>query len=268
MDMPHPPIAATARRRRAYRVPSGLPAGRDSRRAWVVLSVLLHVAVVGLLFVDLGGGAELVEREQGAGGPGPAGGGGGGNRGSGSQPEAIRYMVAAPAPAPTPIPETPRPPVEPEPLPQLRLTEAPTPELPAVARPLPLLGIGGGTGTDGTSGTGPGTGGGIGTGVGTGTGSSVGSGTGGGGQENYPPTPIEMFIPPLPVPSAARGTRVIAEFDVDETGRVRGIEFTQTRDRGYNRRLRDALEGYRFRAGTRPDGTPIRMKAQITIDLP
>lgn len=256
--------------RRPYRAPLGLPGARARSRGWIVLSVAVHALLIGLLFVDFSSGAELVPIEQGAGGPGPAGGGGGGMLGSGSRQETIQYVVAAPAPPPPPSVPEPQPvlPPEPEPLPELRVSELPKPQLAPIPKPLPLLGSGGGTGADGTQGTGPGTGGGIGTGVGTGTGSSVGPGTGGGGQENYPPTPIEMFIPPLPVPSSARGVRVIAQFDVDERGRVLGIEFTPTRDRGYNRRLREALEGYRFRAGTRPDGTPIRMKAQITIDLP
>jgi hypothetical protein len=47
-----------------------------------------------------------------------------------------------------------------------------------------------------------------------------------------------------------------------------GMTFTETRDRGYNRRVAEVLKGFRFRPGTTPDGTPIRMKAQVTIDLP
>ena len=77
-----------------------------------------------------------------------------------------------------------------------------------------------------------------------------------------------MFIPPLPTPASVRGFKLIAEFDVDSTGKVLAMKFTETRDRGYNNRLRDVLKGYRFRPGTRPDGTPIRMKAQIQIELP
>jgi hypothetical protein len=145
----------------------------------------------------------------------------------------------------------------------------PKPELPPIRLPEPTITSGtiGGTGSDNTAGTGPGTGGGTGSGTGTGTGSAVGPGTGGGNQANYPPTPIEMFIPPLPVPSSVKGFHLIAEFDVDERGRVLAMTFTQTRDRSYNRRLEDVLKGFRFRPGTRPDGTPIRMKAQVVVDL-
>jgi hypothetical protein len=76
-----------------------------------------------------------------------------------------------------------------------------------------------------------------------------------------------MFIPPLPVPSSVKGFHLIAEFDVDVNGRVLGMTFTETRDRGYNRRLADVLRGFRFRPGTTPDGTPVRMKAQVIVDL-
>ena len=36
----------------------------------------------------------------------------------------------------------------------------------------------------------------------------------------------------------------------------------------HNKRLDEIFRGFRFRPGTKPDGTPIRMKAQIAIDLP
>jgi hypothetical protein len=76
-----------------------------------------------------------------------------------------------------------------------------------------------------------------------------------------------VYLPPIPVPDRLRGARVVAEFDVDETGRVVSFTFTETRDGGYNRRLREVLRTFRFRPGTRPDGTPIRMKAQIEYIL-
>jgi hypothetical protein len=64
-----------------------------------------------------------------------------------------------------------------------------------------------------------------------------------------------------------RGFRLVAEYDIDETGRVLSYKFTPTRDRDYNRRLDEVLRSFRFRPGTRPDGTPIRMKAQIVYDF-
>jgi hypothetical protein len=131
----------------------------------------------------------------------------------------------------------------------------------------PVPGTGGGTGRDGSAGNGPGSGGGVGSGIGTGRGSGVGPGTGGGRTENYPPTPTEMFIPPLPMPDKVRGFKLIAEFDVDSTGKVLKWGFNGTRDNGYNKRLNDVLGSFKFRPGTTPDGKPIRMKAQIIYEF-
>jgi hypothetical protein len=77
-----------------------------------------------------------------------------------------------------------------------------------------------------------------------------------------------MFIPPLPVPDKVRGAKIIAEFDVDSTGRVLAYDFTPTKDGGYNKRLNEVLRGFRFRAGTTPQGRPLRMKTQISLFLP
>jgi protein TonB len=256
------------KQRRPYRAPTGLPESRDNWRLGTTASVLLHVLALVLLIWPFASNLAPTEIAQGAGGPGPAGGGGGGMRGSGA-PETIKYVRIMPAEtSPTPQVKVAPPVIPPlQPPPPKAEPKVETAAPPEPANPAIPVGTGGGTGADGTAGTGPGTGGGAGTGVGTGRGSGVGPGTGGGGQANYPPTPTEMFIPPLPVPSSVKGFHLVAEFDVDATGRVLGMTFTETRDRGYNRRLADALRGYRFRAGTTPDGTPIRMKAQVTLDL-
>jgi protein TonB len=263
-----------------YRPPVGIPAGRENRRVGLTVSVALHVLVVILLLVPFT--RNVVQPIlQGAGGPGPAGGGGGGRGGTGgsSRPtsnERLSFIQVAPEtpkPAPqvvTPPPqavvppkpvEVPRPvptPPTAEPRPDTAATKAPpTPDVAAAP------GTGGGSGTDGTNGSGPGSGGGVGTGVGTGRGSGVGPGTGGGTQANYPPSPIVMSLPPMPVPSKLRGVRVIAEFDVDETGRVVSFKFTETADGGYNRKLRQVIREIEFRPGHGPDGRPVRMKTQI-----
>jgi protein TonB len=218
---------------------------------------------------------------QGAGGPGPAGGGGGGRGGTGgeSRPastENLRFIQVAPDVPPAAIPVTPPPqpvvppkPVDipPPPPREVRPDTSPAARSQPSTANAPVPGSGGGSGTDGTSGAGPGSGGGTGTGIGTGRGSGVGPGTGGGTQANYPPLPVEIFLPPMPIPDRLRGFRMIAEFDVDETGRVVSFTFTETKDGGYNRRLRDILRSIRFRPGSRPDGTPVRMKAQIEYIL-
>ena len=244
-----------------------MPKGREDWRIGTGLSLTIHIGLLLLLIAPFAMAPDIREIAQGAGGPGPAGGGGGGNRGTGGiRAELLRFVqVAPPEPPPAPTPPT----LEVVPPPKLELTPTvPKVEAPKLPVASPMAGVGGGTGADVAGGSGSGTGGGVGTGVGTGTGSATGPGTGGGAQANHPPTAIEMFIPPLPVPASVRGFHLIAEFDVDESGRVRGLEFTPTRDRGYNRRLREVFEGFRFRPGTRPDGTPVRMKYQLAIDLP
>ena len=268
--LPEPSISAVPARkkRRPYRAPVGLPPQREDWRGSSVFSIAFHIAVVVLLLSPLAVASNVFELPQGAGGPGPAGGGGGGTRGTGRiRAEAIQYVQ--PSPPPPPPEQTPAK-IEIPVLPKPEIIVAPQPVL-ETRKPVEVVtapvGVGGGTGTDGTAGTGSGSGGGVGTGVGTGRGSAVGPGTGGGGEANYPPTPIEMFLPPLPVPDKIRGHRLIVEFDVDEKGRVLSVVFNETSDRGYNRRLRDVFKAYRFRPGHRPDGTPIRMKGQIVAEL-
>lgn len=282
------PTSPLSSGRRPRRLPaSRLPAARDDRRLSSAVSLALHVLVILLIIGPAVTHTGIViEKPQGAGGLGPAGGGGGGKRGTGGTLERVTYVrPAAPAPAPTPAPAavippptlvpqpTPVPPPEvkpPEPTPPEVKPEV-KPEPKAEAKPAeataPTPGTGGGTGRDGSNGTGPGTGGGTGSGVGTGRGSGTGPGTGGGVQANYPPTAIELFIPPLPFPSKLRGFHLIAEFDVDEVGKVLDFKFTSTGDRGYDKRLDEVLKGTRFRPGTTPDGKPIRMKAQIIYDF-
>lgn len=241
-----------------------MPGGRNDWRMGSVISALVHLGLLILLispFAMLGNVSEIA---QGAGGPGPAGGGGGGNRGSGAmRAELLKFVQVAPAQTPTPaVPEVKPPPPPTPPQPETQ----PLPDL-KIPAPTMMTGTSGGTGNDPAGGSGPGSGGGVGSGIGTGHGSATGPGTGGGNQANFPPTPTEIFIPPLPVPNGVKGHHLIADFDVDASGKVLSVNFNETRDRGYNRRLTEVLRGFRFRPGTRPDGTPIRMKAQVIVDL-
>jgi len=246
----------------------------------MIISIALHVLIIGLLVVPLVVADTVIARiEQGAGGAGPAGGGGGGSRGrGGGAVETLRYVRLAPDPVPTPtslpavLPPVPTPKVEPiAPKPVETSPPQRVPEQSVIPAPQPQIalvpGAGSGSGSDGSAGAGPGSGGGVGAGVGAGRGSAIGPGTGGGNQANFPPQPIEFFLPPLPPPSSVRGFRFIAEFDVDSTGRVLDVKFTETRDGGYNRRIASVLRSMRFRPGTRPDGTPLRMKAQVGYDF-
>jgi protein TonB len=283
MSDPNAPTSPVPPGRRQRRLPaSRLPAARDGRRLASLVALALHVLVILLIIGPTTTHTGIViERPQGAGGLGPAGGGGGGKRGTGGTQERVTYVRPAPPPSPTlaPVavipPPTPIPQPKPVPPPEVKPPEPTPPEVKVEAKPeaksaeptAPTPGIGGGTGKDGSNGTGPGSGGGTGSGIGTGRGSGTGPGTGGGVQENFPPTAIEMFIPPLPFPAKLRGFRLVAEFDVDETGKVLDFKFNSTGDRGYDKRIDEILKGTRFRAGTTPDGKPIRMKAQISYVL-
>jgi hypothetical protein len=260
----------------------GVPALKEDRKGGLLLSVLFHGALIALVLLPAAYATTKVFEVDGAGGAGPAGGGGGGRGGTGGIPERIKYVevapAAAPAPTPTPIVTPPvvkppevKPPVTPPPTPTPTpkpTTAAPTPAPPAAQASAPVAGTGGGVGADGTAGSGPGTGGGVGTGQGTGTGASSGPGTGGGNAAVYPPQPTQMILPPQPVPGKVRGQKLTATFDVDSTGKVLAFDFApQTRDNGYNKRLRDVLAEIRFRPGFRGDGRPVRAAYSFSIEF-
>jgi protein TonB len=273
----HDPPAPGIRRPR-FRVPLGMPVRDEGRRAGAVVSIVIHALIIGLLIVPFFLPTSVIERmQQGAGGAGPAGGGGGGSRGTGGGTvETLRFVkvttqqvptpstlpaITTPVPPPVPVVPPPKPVTPPTSQPQDQAVKTPAP--PAAA-PSAVAGAGGGSGADGSAGAGPGSGGGVGSGTGTGRGSSNGPGTGGGTATNYPPQPVAMYLPPIPVPSALRGFKLVADFDVDSTGRVVEFKFTPSPDGSYNRQIASTLRSLRFRPGTRPDGTPVRMMAQIT----
>jgi len=155
-----------------------------------------------------------------------------------------------------------------KPVPMVPLKITPTQPVPLTPVPTaapaaaPTASVGTGVGSGGP-GAGPGSGGGIGSGVGTGSGSGSGPGTGGGPGTNYPPTPTQFFLPPLPAPSGIRGYHLTAYFDVDEKGNAKLLGFNLSRDNGYNRKLREVLMALRFRPGVKADGTPVR----DTVDI-
>jgi protein TonB len=276
-----------------YRPPIGIPApGVGPRRPWAgtVTSVALHLLVVLLLLTPLLASDEVRDRVLGAGTSGPQGGGGGGSGGRGGRNawlnarEALHYVeVAPPAPAvrpPAPVPPPkvaptpPPPPVVPKPKPEPRPPVVPPP---AAATPssastaaVPNSGAAAvgdaGTGNDGSTGDGPGSGGGVGSGIGTGQGSGVGPGTGGDSTGGiFLPTPTETILPPFDAPSSVRGQEIVVTFDIDERGKIVEVSFPPTRDGGYNRKLRERLQAYRFRPGHTPDGAPVRAKFQLSL---
>lgn len=267
---------------RARSLPAlGIPRPRTRRRTAVAISAVLHLLFLWFMLrpealKNLDPNLQLIE--SGGGGPGPAGGGGGGTRGTGG----VKFIKVTPPP----VAVTPPPQVAPVLPPVQPVVEPPKPvvtepviadlEIPKLANPdakaevkveSPIIGTGGGTGNDGTRGNGPGTGGGVGSGVGTGRGSGVGPGTGGGNLPYYPCSIIEMPLFPIPVPDKIRGFKLIAQFDVDERGKMLKSTFTPTKDGGYNRKLNDVFNTFRFRPGTTLEGVPMRTTCQITYEF-
>ena len=262
--------------RSLHGIPEPSPRGR-----WAALvSALVHVGLIVLVFLPPFLAATLDQPlTTGGGGAGPAGGGGGGRTGSGLEAvraERLVYMQLAPAPiapaaVPPPIPTPtppPVPPVEkkpeiPVPPPATVPPAAEAPQAPAAA----VSGTGAGGG-EGRGGAGPGSGGGGGSGVGTGRGSATGAGTGGGANEIYPPQVTNLALLPMPVPNRVRPYTMVAWFDVDERGKATLIAFNPSKDNGYNRRIRETLQEYRFRPAVRPDGTPVRDTVSVTVSVP
>jgi protein TonB len=197
----------------------------------------------------------------GGGGAGPAGGGGGG---SGGAAQSVEFVRVRPDPTTLPVVAPIIPPVKPVPIavvpPLVTEIREPTSTVPVQS------GVStGATGNAGTAGSGPGSGGGVGSGIGPGKGSGVGPGTGGGPAKDFPPTPREVFLPPLPQPASVRGQHLRAWFDVDEKGNSKLISFEKSRDGGYNRLLEQTLKATRFRPGVGGDGVPKRDTAMIEI---
>ena len=248
------------RSRRSSPAIAGPPPRKREGPGGFLLSVFVHATLVLLLITSpFSHGFTAPESELG-GGPGPAG-GGGGRSGSGADGERLQFVRTRPsAPPPTPAPAlVPSPPIS-VPVQQPVVT-------PAAREPVSVGPVSGtattGTGTAGTGGAGPGTGGGTGSGTGTGTGSGTGPGTGGGDGVNHPPTPTQVFLPPLPAPPRIKPYHLVAWFDVDERGRARLLSFNPSRDASYNRRLREVLQSLRFRPGVTAAGVPVR----DTIDI-
>ena len=269
-----------------------MPIAREEWWRGPLLSILLHALVILLLALPVFMSTpEFLEEQEGGGGAGPAGGGGGGSGGTGGTPrrleESIRYIEVAPEPDPVLPPLEPvvvppvTPPVVPPPEPVVPppqpVVEAPPPvapeikvePVPAAVTPASLVnGTGGGSGNDGSLGAGPGSGGGIGSGIGTGRGSGVGPGTGGGAGTIHTPSVIQVFMPPFPIPDRIRPYKVVAQFDVDEKGKVLKVAFNESKDRDYNKKMRAMLGEVRFRPATTFEGVPIRATAVITFTIP
>ena len=263
-------VVAAEKPRRTFRLP---PA---ERRGWrsTVASILLHAIVIALVFMP----TQMMWIDpdmEGAGGDGPRGGGGGGRKGTGGDRNAQERLQYYSTPQSIPVPQIVPPIIEKKPEvvpPPVVQPPVETPKIDTSAKvadatevKAPVTGTGGGTGADTTGGTGPGSGGGKGSGVGTGTGSGDGPGTGGGSGTVYPPQVTTLVILPMPVPSRARPYEMVACFAVDSTSRATLLRFTQSKDANYNKKVRESLLGYKFRAAVRAsDGQPVVDTACVT----
>lgn len=247
------------RPRRSSPAIAGPPPRKREGPGGFLLSAFIHATIVLLLITSPLSHGFTATPVEGAGGPGPAGGGGGRTSG-GFGGERVRFVQTRPAaPIPSPAPAlVPSPPLT-KPVPAVA---APAATAPVATAPVSGTGTGAGT-TAGAGGAGTGTGGGTGSGIGTGRGSGVGPGTGGGDGLTHPPTPTQVFLPPLPAPPRIKPYHLIAWFDVDERGNAKLLSFNPSRDGGYNRRLRDVLLSLKFRPGVRADGVAVR----DTIDI-
>ncbi len=244
------------RPRKASPAIAGPPPRKRAGPGGFLLSLFVHATLVLLLITSPFSHGFTAPPSDLGGGPGPAG-GGGGRSGSGADRERLRFVQTRPA-APPPAPAlVPSPPIS-APVPPVV-----APRVQPVAEGPPPGTATSGAGTAGPGGAGPGSGGGIGSGTGTGTGSATGPGTGGGDGVNHPPTPTQVFLPPLPAPPRIKPYHLIAWFDVDERGNARLLGFNPSRDASYNRRLREVLLSLKFRPGVTPAGVPVR----DTIDI-
>ena len=270
-----------------------MPLAGENRLRGTLVSILLHgLLVLALMFPVMMAEHTFADAPEGAGGPGPAGGGGGGSGGTGGrvlQPqERIQFIRLAPEPTavpvapevvPPPVPVIPPPePVVPPPTPPPAPPPPPPPDPVIETKPDPpavtappatsvIPGVGGGTGNDGTAGNGPGSGGGVGSGIGTGRGSGRGPGTGGGPGTIYPPFPTQLLLPPTNAPRSIVPYHVVANFDVDSTGKVLAVKFNESKDGAYNKKLRAMLAQFRFSPATTYEGRPVRATAIVEFDV-
>jgi hypothetical protein len=74
-------------------------------------------------------------------------------------------------------------------------------------------------------------------------------------------------ILPVPAPSKVKPYEMVAWFDVDSTGKATLLDWNPPRDDNYAKRVKATLNGYRFRAAVRADGTPVRDTVAIRASI-
>ncbi len=224
----------------------------SSRFRWGVwLSLILHLILL-LIVVEVtrGDSPWLDVTRESTGRPG----GGGGRQVA---------LVSLPAYVPPSTPRV-RPPVAvPRVIPRVVITR----QIPLVPVPPPAPVIDStpkATDTGGEAGTGGGTGGGAGTGAGPGSGPGSGAGTGVVAANDSargrarPPESTRLILPPFDYPGTMRGQTIDVNFFVLADGRVERVVFIpEVGDRGYAKKLEEAMRAYRFRPARNAAGQAI-----------
>jgi hypothetical protein len=59
---------------------------------------------------------------------------------------------------------------------------------------------------------------------------------------------------------------MVAQFEVDSLGNARLLGFNESRDSGYNKRIRQMLAEIRFRPAVTMDGRPVKAIAVVTAE--
>ncbi len=244
------------------RVHASLPE-RERRRPWtVLLSLLVHAALI-ILAVRLTA-AVVVEAKSPIGDALQlalgGGGGGGGQHG-------VAYKVK-PTPPPPPVPVKTPPPIPP-PVPRVVPPPPQKEQPPATVTPITVppastvAAAGSGGGTGGGKGTGAGPGSGSGQGPGSGSGRGGGNGNGFGGSA---PIAQQMIIPPLNAPKALHGDSVEVKFSITAAGEVADIAVRPPiGDRKFARAFDAAMRGYRFHPARDSLGNAVPGSVVVTV---
>jgi hypothetical protein len=70
-------------------------------------------------------------------------------------------------------------------------------------------------------------------------------------------------MPPIPAPAKVKPYEMVAQFEVDTLGRARLLDWTKSKDDGYNRRVELTLRGYKFRPAVTLDGVAVMDTVEI-----
>jgi hypothetical protein len=225
----------------------------SSRSRWGVwVSLVFHLVLL-LVVVELTRG-ESPWRDLTAQDPaGPPGGGGGREIALGTLPAYVppaAPRVRAPAVVPRVVPPV----TITRPLPLVAVPPAP-PIVDSVPKP---AATGGEPGTGGGAGGGAGTGTGPGSGPGSGAGTGVVAGSDSARGRARPPESTRLILPPFDYPGTMRGLTIDVNFFVLADGRVERVVFIpEVPDRGYARKLEEAMRAYRFRPARDASGQAI-----------